>query len=113
MKLLNARAVLTEFGGKANPDCKNTLNRMLSFLEANPNQFAGWAAWGADLDTTDILYLDPLSVNTTSEQESVNIVRDVLAPHMTNKGCGVGIERLWVRIIFGFIRGWIINLACS
>ena len=81
MKYLNSKAILTEFGGNNTAHCKKSMDDMLLFMEENPDQFFGWAAWGANLPGS-ILYLDPTQANNTVLENL--IVRDVIARHMAS-----------------------------
>lgn len=50
IRSINGKAMLTEFGGMATPECVNIITSVLSFLDANADVWAGWTAWGAELD---------------------------------------------------------------
>jgi hypothetical protein len=82
MASLNARAILTEFGGYHNARCRHTPLQMLAYLEARSDVFVGWTVWGEGLDPNEVLYLNPRDANVGVDRQSVNIVRDILVPHM-------------------------------
>jgi hypothetical protein len=82
---MKARAILTETGGNATTDSNQTLNNELKFLEDNSDTFMGWTIWGAGLDKTEPTYLDALNWNVSLENQKINIVRDVVIPHMQTR----------------------------
>jgi len=85
MSVLKSKGILTETGGSGNPGCNKSLNAELDFLESNSDVFFGWTAWGAGLSPTEATYLNPAGWDISTHDQSVNIVRDVLVPHMETK----------------------------
>lgn len=42
-------AFMSEIGGRATPQCVQTINDALSYLDVNSDVWLGWAAWGSEL----------------------------------------------------------------
>lgn len=103
MKSLGTRAILTEFGGSNTTQCRETVEDMLSFLEANPDQFFGWVAWGPGLSPNPLIYLEPGNANVTGSGPSME---NIIARHM---------DDTIVRSVTGRIKisGVIVVLAAS
>lgn len=79
------RAILTEFGGSQTPVCNSSLEDMLRFVENKTDNFVGWAVWGPGLDADSKLYLNPGDASLSVADGQINLVRDVLAPHMRSR----------------------------
>lgn len=87
------RALLTGFGGSGIKTCITSLQDMLVFLKKYKRTFVGWAAWGAGLDTSSPLYLNPNNSNINQTTMPINIVRDVLHPHMSMAARSLVVDR--------------------
>lgn len=57
------QGTVTEFGGGRFPQCAETIQSMLAFLDRNSDVWYGWAAWGSFNEGSD-LYLS-LDKNST------------------------------------------------
>jgi len=65
--------------------CNSSLEDMLRFAESKRDNFVGWAAWGPGLDVDSKLYLNPGDASLSVAEKQINLVRDILAPHMRSR----------------------------